>query len=587
MAIDASGLRGKVDFRMTGCHGFCEQGPVVVINPGNIFYRRVTAGDAGAIVAAMGDGEIVDRLLYIDPKTGNRTIREDDIPFYARQTRMLLVDNRFIDPTSIEDYIAHGGYRALRRVLTEMTPDMVIDEIRQAGLRGRGGAGFHTAVKWEACRLAEGEPKYVICNADEGDPGAYQDRSILEGDPHSILEGMAIGAYAIGAASGIIYVRNEYPLAIEHLSLAIEQARACGLLGQDILGTGLSFDIEIVRGAGAFVCGEETALIASVEGRRGSPRSRPPFPVTSGLYGKPTTINNVKTWKAARVIMDRGAGWFNQIGIEQCHGTMLFSLVGKIQNAGLVEVPMGITLRELIYGVGGGTPKGKALKAVQTGGPSGGCIPASLIDLPIDYETLAKAGSIVGSGGIIVMDEDTCMVDVARYFVHFTRDESCGKCVPCQMGTTHLSYILDRIVAGNGEPEDVERLKRLAWTMQNGSLCGLGRTAPNPVLTTLRYFFDEYEAHILDKRCPALVCKGLITYWIDPDLCVGCSLCRKNCSARAIIGEHKRLHVIDQARCEQCGVCWEVCPKKIGAVKRISPQLLQSTQRKEEGMKVV
>jgi NADH-quinone oxidoreductase subunit F len=570
-AIEASGLCGTVDFRMTGCHGFCEQGPVVVISPGDVFYRRVTPQDAGSIVASLHDGQVVDRLLYVDPETGDRIHNEHNLPFYARQkTRMFLAENRFIDPTSIEDALVRGGYGALRRLLEEMTPEMVIDEIRRAGLRGRGGAGFPTAAKWEACRRAEGHPKYVICNADEGDPGAYQDRSILEGDPHSIIEGMAVGAYAIGAEFGIIYVREEYPLAVKHLSLAVERARDYGLLGQNIMGTGFTFDVEIVRGAGAFVCGEETALIASIEGRRGTPRSRPPFPVTSGLYKKPTTINNVKTWKAVKVIMDRGAGWFTQTGTERCRGTMLFSLVGKIRNAGLVEVPMGVTLRELIHDIGGGIPDGKALKAVQTGGPSGGCLPASLLDLSIDYEALASAGSIVGSGGIIVMDEATCMVDVARYFVHFTQDESCGKCVPCQMGTAHLSRIFDRIVAGDGTPEDIGRLKRLAWTMQNGSLCGLGRTAPNPVLTTLRYFFDEYEAHIVEKRCPALVCKGLITYWIDPDLCVGCSLCRKNCSTGAIMGEHKKLHVIDHARCVKCGVCFEVCPRKIGAVKKLT-----------------
>lgn len=576
-AICSLATPGSVEFRVTGCHGFCEEGPVVVVCPGDIFYRRVTAADAREIVAATMTGDVVARLLYVDSETGWPIVRENELPYYAGQSRLLLGDNRFIDPTSIEDYIRRGGYDAARRVLSGRTPEGVISEVRAAGLRGRGGAGFPTATKWDLCRQAKGRPKYVICNADEGDPGAYQDRSILEGDPHSVIEGMVIGAYAVGADRGIVYVRDEYPIAIEHLNLAIEQASAYGLLGPNVMGTGFDFHIEIVRGAGAFVCGEETALIASIEGRRGTPRSRPPFPVSSGFLDRPTLINNVKTWKAARLILDQGAAAFQRLGTTSCPGTMLFSVVGKVQNAGLIEVPMGITLRELIFDIGGGVPRGRTLKAVQTGGPSGGCLPASLVDLPIDYDALSRAGSIVGSGGIIVMDDQTCMVDVARYFVHFTRDESCGKCVPCQMGTSHLSGILDRVTAGGGKLEDLERLKTLSWTMQNGSLCGLGRTAPNPVLTTLRYFYDEYVSHVVERRCPALVCKELIDYWIDPALCVGCSLCRKICPTLAIAGEHKKTHTIDTSLCIRCGACLDVCPPRIAAISKISPRVIPAS----------
>ncbi len=567
-SIADRGLEEAVDFRFTGCHGFCEQGPVAVAGDPPVFYAGLAAADADDLVASTVAGKLVERLLYIDPETGQPATGESEVPFYARQTRLLLPGHQAIEPTSLDDALAAGAYEGLARALTDLTPEQVIEEIGASGLRGRGGAGFPTAQKWQFCRQAAGAKKIVVCNADEGDPGAFMDRSILEGDPHAVIEGMAIGAYAIGAQRGVIYVRDEYPLAVEHLTIAMEQARRRGLLGVDILGTGFSFDIDLVRGAGAFVCGEETALIASVEGERGMPRAKPPFPANSGLFGLPTNINNVKTWKFVQLILRHGHAVFGSLGAERAKGTMLFSLVGKVRNPGLVEVPLGTTIREVVDRIGGG-PIERPIKAVQIGGPSGGCIPAELFDTPLTYEALAEVGGILGSGGLIVLDETACMVDVARYFVHFTRDESCGKCVPCQMGTQQLANILDRIVAGEGEEADLDRLERICRTMQQGALCGLGKTAPNPVLTTIRYFRDEYLAHLRDRRCDAGVCDALFEYWIDPESCVGCSLCRKHCSSESIFGEHKGVHVIDPTACVRCGACLEVCPPKVAAVHRV------------------
>jgi NADH-quinone oxidoreductase subunit F len=508
--IAMQGLQARVDIKRTCCHGFCERGPIVVIHPEKVFYQRVSEGDVAEIIESVANGHVVERLLYVDPSTGRRFVYEDDVPFYKQQQRLIFANNGRIDPTSIEDYVALDGYAALSRVLSTMTPEEVIAEIKQAGLRGRGGAGFPTGVKWEYCHQAPGNPKYVICNGDEGDPGAFMDRSLLEGNPHSVLEGMIIGAYAIGAREGYFYVRNEYPLAVKHVGIAIQQAKECGFLGKNILGSGFDFHVRINRGGGAFVCGEETALIASIEGRSGEPRPRPPYPTESGLWGKPTVINNVKTWANVPLIIEKRADWYRQIGTETSKGTMIFSLVGKINNTGLVEVPMGITLRKMVYEIGGGIPGGKRFKAVQTGGPSGGCIPAPLLDLQVDYEQLTQAGAIMGSGGMVVMDEDTCMVDVARFFLTFTKDESCGKCTPCREGTKRMLEILTDITEGRGKEEDLALLEELATTVKDAALCALGGTAPNPVLTTLRYFRDEYEQHIKYKRCPAMVCKEII-----------------------------------------------------------------------------
>jgi NADH-quinone oxidoreductase subunit F len=501
----------EADVRMTGCHGFCEQGPVMVIQPHGIFYKSVKLEDVADIVhKTAARNEIIEGLLYTDPVTGEKVAHEHTVPFYARQTRHLLNLNGLIDPTSIEDYIAIGGYRALAKVLGGMPPEEVIDTISKAGLRGRGGAGFPTGLKWRLCRAAPGDVKYVICNADEGDPGAYMDRSIVEGNPHRVLEGMVIGAYAISAAYGFIYIRAEYPLAIKHLEIALAQMSEHGLLGENILGSGFDFEIEIRIGAGAFVCGEETALMASIEGKIGEPRPRPPFPAQSGLWGKPTNINNVKSWANVPLIMEKGADWYASIGTEHSKGTKIFSMVGKINNTGLVEVPMGTSLRELIYEIGGGVPGGKAFKAAQIGGPSGGCVPVAHLDVPIDYHSLSSLGAIMGSGGLVVCDEDTCMVDLARYFMSFTQEESCGKCVPCRVGTKAMLSTLERICDGQGQPGDIEYLEELAQEVKASSLCGLGQTAPNPVLTTIRYFRDEYEAHIRERRCPAGDCTALV-----------------------------------------------------------------------------
>jgi len=549
----------NVEVKLTGCHGLCERGPIVVIQPEGIFYPGLRSENVPEVIQAILADRVVDRLLYHDPSTGKPVIRQEDIPFYRKQKRLVLAANGRIDPTSIYDYIAIGGYQALGKAL-QMDPEEIIEEIKRAGLRGRGGAGFPTGKKWELCRRAPGTKKYVICNGDEGDPGAYMDRSVLEGNPHSVIEGMIIGAYAVGANEGYIYVRAEYPLAIKHLRIAIAQAEELGLLGEDILGSGFSFHLHIFEGAGAFVCGEETALIASIEGRRGQPRPRPPYPVESGLFGKPTVINNVETWANVPLIIAHGAEWFRSMGTPGSPGTKIFSLTGKVKNTGLVEVPMGITLRELIFEIGGGPPEGKRFKAVQIGGPSGGCLPAELLDLPIDYESLTQAGAMMGSGGMVVVDEDTCMVELARFFLEFTQAESCGQCPPCRLGTKRMLEILTRITQGRGKPGDLSLLEELALGVREASLCGLGRTAPNPVLTTLRYFRTEYEAH-LEGRCPAKFCRALLAYQIDPELCVGCGLCAQTCPQGAIFGEKGKPHRIEMRLCVRCGACAAACPK--------------------------
>jgi len=568
------GLDGvKVDF--TGCHGFCEQGPIAFVEPDGIFYARVKVADVPEIVQShLRDGQPVERLYYKDPITGEAVPYYKDINFYRKQQRIVLRNCGRINPERIEDYIAGGGYQSLRRVLSEMTPEQVIEEIMQSGLRGRGGAGFLTGMKWRFCHDAPGTQKYLICNADEGDPGAFMDRSIMEGDPHTVLEGMVIAAYAIGASEGYIYIRAEYPLAVKRVRIAIKQAEEKGFLGDNILDSGFSFHVHVKEGAGAFVCGEETAMIASIEGKRGMPRPRPPFPAQSGLWGKPTNINNVKSLATVPVIIARGAEWFSQIGTEKSKGTCVFALTGKIANSGLIEVPMGIHLRDIIYGIGGGIPGGKAFKAVQTGGPSGGCLPSSHLDLPVDYESLAAAGSIMGSGGMVVMDEDTCMVDVARYFLSFTQAESCGKCVPCRIGTKHMLDILERICRGEGMPEDIDLLLELAEKIKAGSLCALGGTAPNPVLTTIKFFRDEYEAHVYEKRCPALACTELIKFYILPDKCQGCGICLRSCPVDAITGGKRMVHVIDQSQCIKCGTCLTTCPTKFDAVVKVSGEEL-------------
>ena len=562
-----------IEVKTTGCHGFCERGPIVVVYPDKIFYQRVKPEDAAAVVDSVLNGkEVIERLLYVDPNTQQRVKTVDDVSFYKKQHRLILGNNGKVDPTRIDDYLGVEGYRALKVVLSSKTPKAVVDEIKRSGLRGRGGAGFLTGEKWDICRRAAGTTKYVVCNADEGDPGAYMDRSVLEGNPHSVLEGMAIGAYAIGAHEGIVYVRTEYPLAIKNLRIAIEQAERANFLGKDILGSGFDFSVRICQGAGAFVCGEETALIASIEGERSpEPRIRPPYPAESGLWGMPTNINNVETWASVPLIVNKGAEWYAAIGTEKSKGTKIFSLVGKVNNTGLVEVPMGITLREIIYDIGGGIPDNKKFKAVQTGGPSGGCVPASLLDLPVDYESLTKAGSMMGSGGMVVMDEDTCMVDVAKYFLAFLKDESCGKCTSCREGLEQMYDVVQRITEGNGRDDDIVLLQNLGHVVQAASMCGFGQTAANPVLSTIRYFHDEYKAHIEEKRCPALVCKDLISYTIDPELCGGCTVCAKGCPCGAIVGEPKKTHTIDQKKCIKCGICITSCPPKFKAVKIVSP----------------
>jgi NADH:ubiquinone oxidoreductase subunit F (NADH-binding)/(2Fe-2S) ferredoxin len=553
-------LQREIQIITTGCNGFCANGPIVVVQPDDIFYQMLTVKDIPFLVEEhFLKGRPVKKLMYTPGGDQTTVPKMHDIGFFKKQRLIALANRGIINPEEIDEYIARDGYTALRKVLADMTPDTIIDEIKRSGLRGRGGGGFPTGIKWEVCKKAHGDEKYIICNADEGDPGAFMDRSIVESDPHSVLEGMIIGARAIGAKNGFIYIRNEYPLALRRINRALEQARDYGLIGENIFGTDFCFDVKVNRGAGAFVCGEETALIRSLEGKHPQPRVKPPFPAISGYDGKPTNINNVETWANIPRIINHGADWFSSIGTESSKGTKVFSLVGKVNNTGLVEVPMGITLREIIFDIGGGIKDNKAFKAVQTGGPSGGCIPEDLLDMPVDYESLTKAGCIMGSGGMIVMDEDTCMVEVARYFLSFTQDESCGKCTFCRIGTKRMLEILERITQGNGEEGDIELLETLAKNIIQGSLCALGKTAPNPVLTTIKYFRHEYEAHIREKTCPAKQCKSLITYKIREDKCIGCGLCRKNCPTQAISGEKKQVHAIDQNLCIKCGVCYDSC----------------------------
>ncbi len=566
-------LEEEVKIVQTGCFGLCALGPIMIVYPEGTFYSMVQPEDIPEIVEEhLLKGRIVERLVYTDDASKAAAAESDvaapaslsDTAFYKKQNRVALRNCGVINPESIDEYIAMDGYFALAKVLREMTPEQVIDTISASGLRGRGGGGFPTGRKWQFARASVSDKKYVVCNADEGDPGAFMDRSVLEGDPHALIEAMAIAAYAIGADEGWVYVRAEYPIAVKRLQIAIAQARAYGLLGKDIFGTGFNFDLNIRLGAGAFVCGEETALLTSIEGNRGEPRTRPPFPAVKGLWGQPTIVNNVETYANIAQIILKGSEWFASMGTETSKGTKVFALGGKITNTGLVEIPMGTTLREVVEEIGGGVPNGKKFKAAQTGGPSGGCIPASLIDTPIDYDNLIKIGSMMGSGGLIVMDEDSCMVDIAKFFLEFTVDESCGKCAPCRIGTVRLLEILNKITEGNGELEDLDKLEELANYIKSASLCGLGQTAPNPVISTLRYFRDEYVAHIVDKKCPAGVCKKLLAYTIEADKCKGCTLCARQCPAGAIIGKVKEVHVIDQAKCVKCGACIEKC--KFGAI---------------------
>lgn len=561
-AIEAKGLSDEVMVVETGCHGFCEHGPLVIVYPEGTFYCQVKAEDVEEVVEShLFKGRIVDRLLYHEPLTHESIPNYSEINFYKKQHRLVLENCGAINPEQIEEYIAVGGYEALAKAVTTMSPEDVVEEVKKAGLRGRGGGGFPTGMKWQFAKASVNDKKYVICNADEGDPGAFMDRSVLEGDPHKILEGMAICGYAIGADEGYIYVRAEYPLAIKRLRIAIEQAEAMGLLGDNIFGSGFSFKLHIKEGAGAFVCGEETALMASIEGKRGMPRPRPPFPAVAGLWGKPTNINNVETFANIASIITNGADWYAGFGTEKSKGTKVFALTGKINNTGLAEVPMGITMREIIYDIGGGITGGKKFKAVQIGGPSGGCLPESMLDLAIDYDSLIAAGAMMGSGGLVVMDEDTCMVDVAKFFLNFTQSESCGKCTPCREGTKRMLEVLTRITEGQGREGDIELLEELARNIKETALCGLGQTAPNPVLSTLKYFRHEYEAHIKEKRCPADACEKLANYEIT-DACKGCGLCARQCPVNAISGEIKKKHIIDVTKCIKCGACMTACPFK-------------------------
>ncbi|MGE4283218.1 MAG: NADH-quinone oxidoreductase subunit NuoF [Clostridia bacterium] len=557
-------IEKEVKVVKTGCFGLCALGPIVIVYPEGSFYSMVKPEDVKEIVEEhLLKGRIVKRLLYQETITEDQTIKSlNQVDFYKKQMRLALRNCGVINPENIDEYIAFNGYQALGKVLTEKTPEQVIETIKKSGLRGRGGGGFPTGLKWEFTAKAQGDQKYVVCNADEGDPGAFMDRSVLEGDPHSIIEAMEIAGYGVGANQGYIYIRAEYPIAVKRLEIAIKQAKEYGLLGKNIFGTDFSFDLEIRLGAGAFVCGEETALMTSIEGHRGEPRPRPPFPAIKGLWAKPTLLNNVETYANIPQIFLNGAEWFSSIGTEKSKGTKVFALGGKIHNTGLVEVPMGTTLREIIEEIGGGIPNGKKFKAAQTGGPSGGCIPAELIDISIDYDSLIRIGSMMGSGGLIVMDEDTCMVDIAKFFLEFTVDESCGKCSPCRIGTKRMHEILEKITNGNGTMEDIDKLEVLAKNIKGSALCGLGQTAPNPILSTLRYFKDEYIAHVRDKKCPAGVCKSLLAYTIDPGLCKGCGICAKQCPVNAISGERKKPYTIDSDKCIKCGVCFEKCPFK-------------------------
>ena len=563
--LEEKGLASEVQVIMTGCFGFCENGPVVKVMPDNTFYVHVKPEDAPVIVAEhVIKGKAVQRLLYVDPKGKEHASDAKHIGFYRKQIRIVLRNCGFINPENIDEYIAREGYAALGKCVGELTPAGVIDEIKKSGLRGRGGAGFPTGLKWEIASKNQADQKYVVCNADEGDPGAFMDRSVLEGDPHSVLEAMAICGYAIGASKGLIYIRAEYPLAIQRLKVAIEQARAYGLLGSDILGSGFSFDIEMRYGAGAFVCGEETALIHSMEGARGEPTNKPPFPAESGFMGKPSNVNNVETFASVPVIINKGWEWFSSIGTEKSKGTKVFALAGKINNVGLIEVPMGTSLREIIYEIGGGIKNGKKFKAIQTGGPSGGCLTEHHLDIPIDFDNLIAAGSMMGSGGMIVMDEDDCMVSIAKFFLEFTVEESCGKCAPCRIGNKRLHELLTHITKGNGTMADLDRLKNMCNVIKDTSLCGLGQTSPNPVLSTMVNFMDEYVAHVTEKRCPAGSCRDLMKYSIIVDKCVGCTACARGCPVNAITGERKGPHFIDQEKCIKCGACFEKC--KFGAV---------------------
>ncbi len=564
--LERRNLQDEIQVVPTGCQGFCAQGPILLVEPDGIFYQLLTPADIPHLVEEhFLKGRPVEKFMYRPEKKAEPIPKIADIEFFKKQQLIALANRGIINPENIDEYIARGGYRALAKALTKMSRDEIIREMKESGLRGRGGAGFLTGLKWEFAMRAEGDEKYVICNADEGDPGAFMDRSVVESDPHAIIEGMCIGAYAIGASHGFVYIRDEYPLALARIRKAIADATEYGLLGENIFETDFSFEIQVNRGAGAFVCGEETSLINSLEGKFPEPRVRPPYPANSGYLGKPTNINNVETWANVRHIIANGAEWFSRIGTETSKGTKVFSLVGKVNNTGLVEVPMGITLREMVFEIGGGIPGGKAFKAVQTGGPSGGCIPHTMLDLQIDYESLKRIGSIVGSGGMIVMDEDNCMVEVARFFLSFTQQESCGKCPPCREGTLHMLNILTDICRGRGQEGDIELLEEMASRVGEASLCALGQTAPNPVLTTIKYFREEYEAHIREKRCPAGECKELITYRILEDACTGCTLCSRNCPVDAIAGERKQVHVIDLETCIKCGMCHTVC--RFDAVK--------------------
>ncbi|MFO7706559.1 MAG: NADH-ubiquinone oxidoreductase-F iron-sulfur binding region domain-containing protein [Desulfobacterales bacterium] len=557
--LAAHGLQGEVEVKLTGCHGFCEKGPVMVIHPEGIFYPQVKPDMVPEIVAkTIRGGELVEKMIFKDPTTKKKIVHEHEIPFYKLQKRIIFGNNGLIDPTSIEDYVAVGGYAALAKALFDLTPQAIISEIKKSGLRGRGGGGFPTGIKWETCRRHHGT-RYVICNADEGDPGAYMDRSILEGNPHSVLEGMIVGAIAIGSNEGYVYVRHEYPLAVTNLTIALQKARELGLLGKNILGSGFDFDVRISRGGGAFVCGESTALMASLEGKPGRPRAKYVHTVEKGYREGPSNLNNVETWANVPVILNKGSAWYAAIGTERSKGTKIFSLVGKVANTGLVEVPMGTSLRTIIFDIGGGIPKKKKFKAVQTGGPSGGCIPEQFLDLPVDFDELTKVGSIMGSGGMIVMDQDTCMVDVARYFVEFLKDESCGQCNPCREGLKNMLDILTDICQGRGKEGDIELLEEIGAMMQKLSLCGLGTSAANPVLTTILYFRHEYEAHIRDHKCPAGICKPLFHYEIDPDACTGCQVCFKKCPQDAVSGQKKKPHEINQEKCIKCGICYDGC----------------------------
>lgn len=560
-AARTSEIEIEISAKCVGCHGYCENGPIIVIQPGSIFYQKVEEPDVEEIIReTLIKGEVIKRLLYKDPADDKTVEVAEKIPFYKSQQRIVLAQNGIIEPTNIDEYILSGGYSALSKALKSMQPKEIIEEVKKSGLRGRGGGGFPTGRKWESCRKAKGSIRYVICNGDEGDPGAFMDRSIMEGNPHSVIEGMIIGAYAIDSSLGYIYVRNEYPLAVQHLKQALLKAKEYGFLGNKILGSPFSFDIRINRGGGAFVCGESTALMASLEGRTGEPRAKYVHTVENGLNEKPTNLNNVETWANIPHIINKGSGWYASIGTQASKGTKVFSLVGNVLNTGLVEIPMGMTLRQIIYDIGGGIKNGKSFKAVQTGGPSGGCIPEKFLDTPVDFDELTRLGSMMGSGGMIVMDEDTCMVNVAKYFLEFLKKESCGKCTPCREGVSQMLYILERITRGEGEYDDLDTLKNLATLLEGTALCALGKTAAYPVLSTIRYFESEYKEHILDKRCPAKVCKGLFTYEIDASLCKGCRICKKNCPVDAIAGEKKVPHIIDQEKCTKCGTCFEKCP---------------------------